>query len=239
MAHDDHDKHDHHHHGHHGHDHHHGHDDHGHGHTHAHDHGHAHDHHHGGGHHDWHSKSYVADWIASDEKRHAERKPFLDALIAAVPFARDAEIAVLDVGGGAGVVSAALLDAFPRATVTLQDFSVPMIEMARKALAADAARTRYVLCDLRDPAWEQAVGGPFDLVVSAIAIHNLGDLAAMAACYQAVHRLLRAGGCFLDYDHFDRFGGVPLHQHSLKVAGFASAQALWHRHPTAVIKASV
>src|SRR5262249_8396674 len=177
MAHDDHDKHDHHHHGHHGHDHHHGHDDHGHGHTHAHDHGHAHDHHHGGGHHDWHSKSYVADWIASDEKRHAERKPFLDALIAAVPFARDAEIAVLDVGGGAGVVSAALLDAFPRATVTLQDFSVPMIEMARKALAADAARTRYVLCDLRDPAWEQAVGRPVDLVVSAIAIHHLGHLA--------------------------------------------------------------
>jgi phospholipid N-methyltransferase len=228
MAHDDHDKRDHHHHGH----------DHDHGHDHGHEHDH-HDHHHGDGDHDWHSKSYVADWIARDEKRQGDRKPFLDALIAAVPFARDTEIAVLDVGGGAGLVTAAVLDAFPRAKVTLQDFSEPIIASARETFAANAARMRYALCDLRDPAWEQAVGGPFDLAVSAIAIHNLRERAAMAACYQAVHRLLRAGGCFLDYDHFDRFGGVPLHQHSLKVAGFASAETVWHRHPTAVIKASV
>jgi Methyltransferase domain len=236
MAHDEHDKHD-------KHDHHHGHDhahDHGH---HDHDPGHSHDHHHdhdhGDGHHDWHSKTYVADWIARDEKRQADRKPFLDAMIAAVPLARDAEIAVLDVGGGAGVVTGPVLDAFPRAKVTLQDFSEPMIERARKTFAASDARMRYVLCDLRDASWEQAVGGPFDLAVSAIAIHNLRDLSAMAGCYQAVHRLLRVGGCFVDYDHFDRFGGVPLHQHSLKVAGFASAEAVWHRHPTAVIKASM
>ena len=42
-----------------------------------------------------------------------------------------------------------------------------------------------------------------------------------------------------DHDHDHRVGGVPLHQHMLKVAGFASADVLWHEHPTAVIKASV
>jgi SAM-dependent methyltransferase len=240
MAHDDHDKKDHHHHGHdHGHGHDHSHDhSHAHSHAHSHDH-HGHDHHHGDGHQDWHSNCYVADWIARDGKRQAERKPFLDAMIAAVPFARDMEIAVLDVGGGSGVVTAAVLDAFPRAKVTLQDFSEPMLEIARKTFAARAGQMRFVHCDLSDPAWEQAAGGPFDLAVSAIAIHNLHELAAIAACYQAVHRLLRPGGCFLDYDHFDRIGGVPLHQHSLKVAGFASVEAVWHQFPTAVIKASV
>src|SRR5204862_3742141 len=57
----------------------------------------------------------------------------------------------------AGVVSAAVLDAFPRAKVTLQDFSEPMIASVRETFAARAARMRYALCDLRDPAWEQAV----------------------------------------------------------------------------------
>jgi len=93
------------------------------------------------------------------------------------------------------------------------------------------------LCDLREPAWEAAVGGPFDLAVSGIAIHNLHDMAAIAACYQAVHRLIRPGGCFLGYDHFDRVGGVPLHQYTLKVAGFAQVETVWHQFPSAVVKA--
>jgi len=70
---------------------------------------------------------------------------------------------VLDVGGGAGVVAAAVLAAYPRAKVTLQDYSEPMIEFARKTLAGRAGQVRYVLCDLRDAAWEAAVGGPGSL----------------------------------------------------------------------------
>lgn len=225
MAHD-HDKHDH---G-HGHDHHH----------HGHDHDHGHDHHHHGDHHhhDWHSQHYVSDWIADDARRGSERQPIIERLIAAVPFGRDAQIAVLDVGAGAGVVSDAILQAFPRAQVTLQDYSQLMLARARERLGTRDGRVRYALCDLNDPAWVKNVGGPFDLAVSGIAIHNLHDMAAIAACYEGVHGLLKPGGCFLDYDHFDRVGGVPLHQHMLKVAGFASADTVWHEHPTAILKAN-
>jgi ubiquinone/menaquinone biosynthesis C-methylase UbiE len=207
------------------------------------DHSHAdrdHDHHHhahDGDHHHWDSQSYVDNWLKRDASRLGERRPFLDRLVAAIPFARDAEIEVLDVGGGAGVVAAAVLAAYPRAKVTLQDYSEPMIEFARKTLAGRAGQVRYVLCDLRDAAWEAAVGGPFDLAVSGIAIHNLNDMAAIATCYQAVRRLLKSGGCFLDYDHFDRVGGVPLHQYTLKVAGFAKVDTIWHQFPSAVVKA--
>jgi ubiquinone/menaquinone biosynthesis C-methylase UbiE len=196
-----------------------------------------HHHSHDGDHHHWESQSYVADWIRRDLSRLGERRPFLDRLVAAVPFARDAEIAVLDVGGGAGVVADAVLAAFPRAKVTLQDYSEPMIERARANFAGRGPQVRCVLCDLRDTAWEAAVGGPFDLAVSGIAIHNLNDMAAIAACYQAVRRLIRSGGCFLDYDHFDRVGGVPLHQYTLKVAGFACVETIWHQFPSAVVKA--
>lgn len=218
-----HDPHDHGHH-HHGHDHHH------------HDH---HDHHPHDHHHHWDSADYVRAWIARDDGRRSEREPIIEQLIAAVPFPRDAPIAVLDVGGGAGMIAEAVLSAFPRATVTLQDFSPHMLDSARERLAGHAARVRTVLSDLRDPAWTKSAGGPFELAVSGIAIHNLHDMAAIAACYDAVRSLLKPGGVFLDYDHFDRVGGVPLHQHMLKVAGFASAEVVWHEHPTAVIKASV
>ena len=214
---------------------------HGHGHSHCHDHEHDHHHHdhdHNHDHpHDWHSAHYVGHWIERDMRRMAERQPIIEALIAAVPFARDAQIAVLDIGGGSGVLTEAVMDAFPMARVTLQDFSEPMLARARERFAAHDRAIRFAQCDLHDPSWRQKVGGPFDLAVSGIAIHNLKDLAAMAACYAAVHGLLKPSGCFLDYDHFDKFGGVPLHQHAMKVAGFSSVDAVWHKHPTAVLKA--
>jgi len=143
------------------------------------------------------------------------------------------------VGGGAGVISEAVLEAFPNATVTVQDFSPHMLAAARERLSRHSARLRTVLSDLADASWTSSAGGPFDLAVSGIAIHNLHEMAAIAACYDGVRSLLKNGGAFIDYDHFDRVGGVPLHQHMLKVAGFASADVLWHEHPTAVIKASV
>ncbi|MGH6771430.1 MAG: class I SAM-dependent methyltransferase [Xanthobacteraceae bacterium] len=216
-----------------GHGHHH---DHSHGHDHDHDHEHDHHHHHDHSH-DWHSKDYVARWMARDAGRAGERREILAALIAAAPFGSGAAIGVLDVGGGNGVVTEAILEAFPKARVTLIDYSEEMLAQARARFASSGREVRYVRGDLLDPDWPRAAGGPFDLAVSAIAIHNLQNLAAMAACYEAVHGLLKPGGCFLDYDHFDKFGGVPLHQHSLRVAGFVSVEPVWHRHPTAVLKA--
>jgi trans-aconitate methyltransferase len=215
----------------------------GHHHDHDHDHdhhGHDHHHHHHGDdhHHHWDSADYVRGWLARDAGRQGERASIIARVVAAVPFARDAAIEVLDVGGGAGVIAEAVLEAFPKATVTMQDFSPHMLAAARERLSRHSKQLRIVLSDFADPAWTSSAGGPFDLAVSGIAIHNLHDMAAIAACYDGVRSLLKSGGAFIDYDHFDRVGGVPLHQHMLKVAGFASADVIWHEHPTAVIKAS-
>jgi ubiquinone/menaquinone biosynthesis C-methylase UbiE len=180
---------------------------------------------------------YVRSWIERDAGRKDERTPIVERLIAAVPFPRDAAIEVVDVGGGSGVLTEAVLKAYPRSRATLQDFSAPMVDAARKRLAGFGDRVRYVISDLSDPAWVKIAGGPFDLAVSGIAIHNLHEMALIASCYEGVHGLLKPKGAFLDYDHFDRVGGVPLHQHMLKVAGFASADVVWHEHPTAVLKA--
>ena len=187
-------------------------------------------------HHDWHSTQYVADWIAQDVARDPERRPRLQSMLAAAPFSRDAAIKVLDVGAGYGAVTEEVLKTFPQARVTLQDYSTPMLGEARRRLAGHAAQLRYVTADLTDPAWPNAVGGPFDLAVSAIALHNLRDLPTIFACYRAIHDLLRPAGCFLDYDLF--FAGVEGHIAELRAAGFASVECPWQEPPRAILVAA-
>jgi ubiquinone/menaquinone biosynthesis C-methylase UbiE len=187
--------------------------------------------------HDWHSRSYVDEWIAHDAARNDERRPRLREMLAAAPVARDAPVAVIDVGGGYGVVTEEVLRLFPQARVTLQDYSQPMLDAARFRLAPYRERVRYATGDLRDPSWIEAVGGPFDLAVSAIAIHNLRDPALIARCYAGIVRVLKPGAVFLDYDLFDLIGGVAAQSETLKAAGFARVECLWQESPRAILAA--
>lgn len=107
---------------------------------------------------------------------------------------------VLDLGGGYGEFSSPVLDLFPRARVCLADYSAPMVERAKRRFAAFGDRVEYRVCDLRDPAWPAQVGGPFDAVVSALTLHNLGEPAAIRRAFADVAGLLHPGGCFLDFD---------------------------------------
>ena len=188
-------------------------------------------------HHDWHSRSYVDEWIARDVTRDEERRLRLRRMLAAAPAAWDAEIEVLDVGGGYGVVTEEVLRTFPRAVVTLQDYSQPMLDRARDRLSDYRARVKFAAGDLRDPDWTEGIG-PFDLAVSAIAIHNLRDLGQIAACYRGIAEVLRPGGAFLDYDLFDLIGGVEAQMQTIKAAGFASADCLWHEGRLAIVRAT-
>jgi ubiquinone/menaquinone biosynthesis C-methylase UbiE len=188
-------------------------------------------------HHDWHSPSYVEEWIARDLQRDEERRARLRRMLAAATFSADAAISVLDVGGGYGVVTEEVLRAFPRALVTLHDYSQPMLDEARQRLAEYQEQVGYIRCDLRDPEWTDRVGGPFDLAVSAIAVHNLGEVRAMAECYRGIARVLKPGALFLDYDLFERFGGIALHTGLLEEAGFARVDLIWQQSPVAILAA--
>jgi trans-aconitate methyltransferase len=184
--------------------------------------------------HDWHSQDYVRDWIAHDEARDPVRRPRLKEMLAAAPFARDARLGVLDVGAGYGAVTEELLALFPAAQVTLQDYSEPMLADARRRLA-HAGWLRFVTCDLTDPLWAAQVGGPFDLAVSAIALHNLRNDAQIFACYRAIRELLKPGGWFIEEDLF--FDGVAPHLAALRAGGFATAECRWQDPPRAIVAA--
>jgi ubiquinone/menaquinone biosynthesis C-methylase UbiE len=187
--------------------------------------------------HDWHSDAYVDDWIRHDVERNDERRPRLKRMVSLAPFPHDAAISVLDIGAGSGVVTEELLGVFPNARVTLQDFSDVMLGHARQRFSHIAGQIRYVLCDLTDPSWTDRVGGPFDLAVSAIAIHNLRDLAIIGECYRAICRVLKPGGRFLDYDRFEGAGGIAAHEKLLHAAGFSHVERAWEQSTVAILAA--
>jgi len=76
----------------------------------------------------------------------------------------------------------------PDASWTGIDASEPMLERAREALPDSDLRTSR----LEDP----LPGGPFDLVVSALAVHHL-DADDKRDLFRRISVVLRPGGCFV------------------------------------------
>jgi len=194
------------------------------------------------GKHDWHSGDYVDWWIARDQSRDAERRQRLQTMLSHAGRAYNVEFSVVDIGGGYGVTTEETLAVFPRARVTLQDYSEPMLAAARKRLIRYSERITYVLADLTDPSWADRVislgQGPFDLAVSAIAIHNLFQKPLIAAAYRGIASVLKPGALFLDYDlFFDEIGGLAGSTHMLQEAGFVRVDCLWQQIPLAAIAA--
>ena len=109
-------------------------------------------------------------------------------------FAGDGPLRTLDLGAGTGSTSLAVLRARPTAQLVLVDENPGMLAVAREALPV-ANVEDVVVADLADPLPE----GPFDLVVSALAIHHL-DGQAKQALFASVHACLRDGGRFVMAD---------------------------------------
>jgi trans-aconitate methyltransferase len=188
--------------------------------------------------HDWHSASYVDQWIDQDITRDAERRPILRKMMGFAPFEKNGAVRALDVGAGYGVVTEEVLRAFPKARVTWQDYSRPMRDQAQKRLAKFERRLAYVISDLTDASWNKEAPGPFELVVSGIALHNLRDRKAIFRCYSAIHGLLAPEGCFLDYDYFQYAGGLEIHIAGMRDAGFDSVECVWQEGAAAIVKAA-
>jgi SAM-dependent methyltransferase len=193
------------------------------------------------GEHQWHSREYVDHWIESDITRDNQRRPLLQQMLTLVPFAPEAEVNVLDVGAGYGLVSEQVVRIFPHARLTLQDYSAPMFDHARGRLRPHSKQIAYVLSDLRQPTWTSELKtAPFDLVVSGLAIHNLRDQSLMQACYCSIYGLLRRTGIFLDYDLFGLVeGGIRTHRGWLQAAGFPRTECMWEEPPLGIIAAWV
>jgi tRNA (cmo5U34)-methyltransferase len=95
----------------------------------------------------------------------------------------------LDLGAGTGATTRSVLAHHPGARVVALDESEQMLAVARSALG-EAVTT--VVGGLADPLPD----GPFDLIVSALAVHHL-DGPGKADLFRRVARILAPGGRFV------------------------------------------
>ena len=188
------------------------------------------------GHHDWHSAEYVDEWIGNDVTRDGHRRQLLRRVAELLPFERDADVRVLDIGGGYGMLTREVLEEWPNSRVVLHDFSGPMIEQARTRLGPLAMRVDFAQSDLRDPSWVDAVPAPFDAAVSSIAIHNVRDPERIRAIFGEVRPLLVPGGVFANLDLvFPGALDIETELQWLDEAGFVEVGCLFEQDRQALV----
>lgn len=184
-------------------------------------------------HHDWSSQEYVSQWAERQDTREADRQEVFRLIAKTIPFEKNASIRILDVGAGYGALAQFVLTQFPNATAVCHDGSDEMAELGQKRMAALQKRVRYVLSDLSKPGWSKTIDGPFDAVVSSIAIHNVRSHDIIRSIYGEIFSLVRPGGCFLNFDRM-----IPTLEEQLKwlrEAGFENVECFWESGKRALV----
>ena len=114
-----------------------------------------------------------------------------------LPFAPQDTIRVLELGLGTENLTQKLLDRFPHSTAVGYDLSQEMLARARAKLATAGTRVQLHQGDISQVAFD----GPFDAVISAIAVHHVPP-PDKPALFQRIHDALRPGGVLVLGDAF-------------------------------------
>jgi tRNA (cmo5U34)-methyltransferase len=153
---------------------------------------------------------------------------------------------VLELGVGTGETTRRLLEAHPDAQLVGIDASAGMLGIARVTLAGRPVT--LAVGRFEDP----LPSGPFDLVVSALAIHHL-DGPEKAALFRQVGHVLAPGGRFAFADvvvpddpadtrtpleeGYDLPSTIAAQLAWLRAGGLTNARVAWQRHDLAVLVA--
>jgi ubiquinone/menaquinone biosynthesis C-methylase UbiE len=183
---------------------------------------HHHDHHP----HDWDSSKYVSRWAEGQDKKENDRQEPFQVLAETIPYDKKLPIRILDVGAGYGALTQFLLNYFPKATAICQDGSKEMAKLGQERMKQLKGRFDYILCDFSKSGWTETLTGPFEAVVSSIAIHNVSPK-IIERIYSDIFPLVKSGGCFINFDR-ER---PPLEEQFqwLKEAGFQNVERFWRR----------
>jgi len=120
---------------------------------------------------------------------------FYRAAIDVLPFARDDDFHVLDLGAGTGLLTAFVAFSFPHARFTLVDISDDMLAQARERFAAGGKRFQFEVADYG----EGRITGRYDAIMSALSIHHLPD-DKKRMIYAQAHAALNLGGILVNAD---------------------------------------
>jgi trans-aconitate methyltransferase len=146
----------------------------------------------------------VSEWNEEDSSTYRDiadvavpfRAQMTAALVSSVPFDRDAAVQFVELGSGEGQLAAALLDAYPRATLVALDGSESMRARAALRLQPFGQRVRIRQFDVRALDWWDVMFGA-DVVLSSLCLHHLND-AKKQYLYKAIaERISPRGACLI------------------------------------------
>ena len=99
---------------------------------------------------------------------------------------------ILDIGAGTGLLSEFILQKYPKAKITLVDFSEKMLEVAKNRFINNP--NIKIICQNFTTL---TVTQPFDAVVSSLAIHHLDDFDKIKL-YNSIFSYLKENGVFIN-----------------------------------------
>ncbi|MEP6502841.1 MAG: class I SAM-dependent methyltransferase [Betaproteobacteria bacterium] len=159
-------------------------------------------------------------WADTALARRPVRPEFFDAFASRIGAGPKR---VLELGSGPGILADHLLRVLPELRYTALDFSPAMHLLAQERLGERARGVTFVERSFREPSWVEGLG-PFDVVVTHQAVHELRHKGYAAALHAQVRPLLAAGGCYLVCDHY--LGGDGLSNDQLYMSVEDQADAL-------------
>jgi tRNA (cmo5U34)-methyltransferase len=124
---------------------------------------------------------------------------------------------ILDLGAGTGILSAAIVDRIPTAHLHLLDASPDMLQQATNRLSEQKPQIFIQSLNADLPP------GPFDAIVSALAIHHLNDV-DKRRLFSRILAALAPGGIFLNAEQVS--GSSPRLQSLFESVHLDRARAL-------------
>jgi tRNA (cmo5U34)-methyltransferase len=118
-------------------------------------------------------------------------------ILAMLPFPEHSPLRILELGIGTGNLMQKVLDRFPHSTAVGYDLSAAMLARARAKLASYGVRVQLYEGDISRITFP----GPFDAVVSAIAVHHVPP-PDKPLLFQRLYTALRPGGALVLGDSF-------------------------------------
>jgi len=120
---------------------------------------------------------------------------FYRIAVETIPFQKEQDLQVLDLGAGTGLLSFFVASVFNNAEVTLIDIAEKMLAQAKSTLSSLPNKFNYLAADYSSCQFEQK----FDVVISALSIHHLTELQKIQL-FKNIYNHLSPDGIFINAD---------------------------------------
>lgn len=147
---------------------------------------------------DW--KDYLDRWDRQREEFNPDRDRRFEAMFEVLAAKLPKKFTALDLGCGPGSFTSRMLHRFPQARSVAVDFDPVVLRIGKGALGTMGGLIIWIEAMLGEPGWARHVlPGKYDAAPSTTALHWLGPR-ELRTLYADLHRLLRQGGVFLNWD---------------------------------------